>query len=94
MFTEDLGVFFDAEELGDLCVVNGQDVVGVFTVEGTVTELSEGFLPILVAATASVPAVAHGSTVEAPKGSGNNYQVRQVLPDPTGQVVRLVLEEV
>jgi hypothetical protein len=36
--------------------------------------------------------VDHGTAVVAPKG-GQTYTVRQVLPDPTGRVYRLILEE-
>ena len=94
VFEEDLDAYFNADELGDLCVVGGSDVVGVFTRSGGIVEGVETASPILVAATDDLPSTDHGTTVEAPKGSGASFKVRQALPDGTGRVTTLVLEEV
>ena len=93
MFTEDLSVYFQADELGDLCVVGGVDVVGHLNRAGGIVEGVQVDAPVLVIAASDAPAVDHGTAVTAPKVGGTAYTVRQVLQDGTGRLYTLILEE-
>lgn len=91
MFVEDLTDFFDADEFGDLCTVDGQSCVLIFDVEPTDEFGAESWERLAQGAASAVPsAVARGSVVV--RGS-ETFRVIRVSHDTTGRVVKLALEE-
>lgn len=91
-FSEDMSVFFRADELGVSATVAGTALVGVLAEGYAQSEDVEGYAPELHVATEDLPGgVADGSSVVI---GARTFRVRNVRPDETDRVTILQLEYV
>jgi len=90
MFTEDLSLFFNSNELGTAVTLDGTAVTGIFGEEYIEVNFVQTKAPIFTFRKADKSSVAVDSTLVC---SGTTYKVKVLQPDLTGTVLRLILEK-
>ena len=90
MFTEDLSLFFNANELGTTVTLDGTSVTGSFGDGYVEVNFVQTKAPIFTYRKADKSSVAINSTLV---NGAITYKVKVIQPDVTGTVSRLVLEK-
>lgn len=90
MFTEDLSLFFNSNELGNSVTLDGTAVTGVLGDGYIEVNFVQTKAPIFTYRKADKSSVAVNSTLVS---GSTTYKVKVIQPDVTGTVSRLVLEK-
>ena len=90
MFTEDLSLFFNSNELGTSVTLDGTTVTGVLGDGYVEVNFVQTKAPIFTYRKADKSSVAVNSTLVS---GATTYKVKVIQPDVTGAVSRLVLEK-
>jgi len=89
MFKEDLGEFFNDDEMADSAIISGSDVLGIFDNQFAEVHGIESMRPIFTCPESDVLNVKHGDELSIDSSS---YKVVGTQPDGTG-LISLVLEK-
>lgn len=90
MFTEDLSLFFNSNELGTAVTLDGTTVTGVLGDGYVEVNFVQTKAPIFTYRKADKSSVAVNSTLVS---GATTYKVKVIQPDVTRTVSRLVLEK-
>lgn len=89
-FTDDLAVFFNADEFGTIVTINGKPVTGIFSYGYVLVNEVEMRKPLFTCAEAEIAPIRQGASVQL-----KHYHFKTISPKPDGLgCITLVLENI